>query len=128
VDAATGPVAQAELVAFVATSDLGAARANEGVLGLVVAEENPYVVVFNAHGTVLRVNLVDAVDPAPFTVLGWTVRDIGATVGQLTGRGVTLERFEGMGQDPLGIWVTPDGGRVAWFKDPAGNLLSVSQP
>jgi predicted enzyme related to lactoylglutathione lyase len=64
---------------------------------------------------------------APYTVLGWTVADIEAAVDELAGRGVTFNRYDGMGQDDRGIWTAPGGARIAWFKDPDGNTLSVSQ-
>ncbi len=75
-----------------------------------------------------RVTLVREVAAAPYTVLGWEVADIVRTARQLTDAGVKLERYESfMKQDELGIWTAPGGTRVAWFKDPDGNLLSISQ-
>ena len=65
--------------------------------------------------------------PAPATILGWEVEDIEQTISNLTKRGVVFERYAWMDQDALGIWKTPDGGKVAWFKDPDGNILSVGQ-
>ena len=122
-------LASSELVAFVPTTDLSRARAfYEGVLGLRFVEENPIACVFDADGTTLRVTLLDAVfSPAPYTVLGWVVADVAATVADLTDVGVTTQRFEGMAQDDAGVWTAPGGARVAWFKDPDGNVLSVTQ-
>jgi catechol 2,3-dioxygenase-like lactoylglutathione lyase family enzyme len=118
-----------ELVAFVATTDLDRARAfYGGVLGLPVVEESPFACVFDAHGTPLRVTPVTEIRPAPYTVLGWTVDDIAATVRALGDAGVSFERFAGMEQDDLGVWPAPSGARVAWFSDPDGNVLSLTQP
>jgi catechol 2,3-dioxygenase-like lactoylglutathione lyase family enzyme len=64
---------------------------------------------------------------APYTTLGWVVRDIASVIEALVGRGVTFERFAGLPQDRLGIWRTPDGAQVAWFRDPDGNLLSITE-
>jgi hypothetical protein len=64
---------------------------------------------------------------APYTVLGWQVPDILAAVGELEARGVPLLRYDGIAQDELGIWTSPTGARVAWFEDPDGNVLSVTQ-
>jgi catechol 2,3-dioxygenase-like lactoylglutathione lyase family enzyme len=117
-----------QLVGFVATTDLDrAGRFYEGVLGLAPIYESPIVRVFNANGTKLRVTLVDELVPAPFTVLGWTVNDIEASVRSLQAKVVAFERFPGMEQDELGVWTTPGGDRVAWFRDPDGNVLSLTQ-
>jgi catechol 2,3-dioxygenase-like lactoylglutathione lyase family enzyme len=116
----------ADLVAFVPSSDLQQSRAfYEGVLGLTVVDETPIALVVDANGTLLRITAVPEFAPHPFTALGWEVPDIEAAVRGLVGRGVTFQRFDGMEQDALGIWQTPGPARVAWFKDPDGNLLSV---
>ncbi|MBJ7596364.1 MAG: VOC family protein [Candidatus Dormibacteraeota bacterium] len=117
-----------DLVAFVATSDAERARAfYETTLGLRLLEQTPYACVFDAHGTQLRVTVAAQVSPAPYTVLGWAVADIEASVGELAERGVDFVRFDGMSQDALGVWTAPSGGRIAWFRDPDDNLLSVTQ-
>lgn len=82
---------------------------------------------FDVNGTMLRVTLVPNLTPAGFTVLGWQVPDIAAIVRNLQEAGVALERFRGMAQDELGIGTAPGGARVAWFKDPDENILSVTQ-
>jgi catechol 2,3-dioxygenase-like lactoylglutathione lyase family enzyme len=116
------------LVAFVATADPARARAfYESTLGLKLIQDAPYALVFDANGTRLRVAKVGAVTPATYTVLGWQVSDIVARVQDLAGRGLVFERFPGIKQDALGIWATDDGDRVAWFKDPDGNVLSVTE-
>lgn len=115
-------------MAFVATATPSLAKAFYGeTLGLRLIGEDPYALVFDANGTMLRVQCVSAVTPAPYTVLGWQVADIAATVDALREAGVRFDRHEGMTQDDRGIWSSPSGARVAWFKDPAGNTLSITQ-
>ena len=119
-----------KLVAFVPTTDPARARAfYEDVLGLRLVEDaKPFALVFDANGTMLRVTTVRELQPDPFTVLGWDVASIEATVTQLAAAGIEFLRFPGMNDsDPLGIWTAPSGARVAWFKDPDGNVLSVTQ-
>jgi catechol 2,3-dioxygenase-like lactoylglutathione lyase family enzyme len=117
-----------DLVAFAPTTDLARARRfYEATLGLKVEDDNPIACVFDSHGTKLRVTLVDELTPAPYTILGWTVSDIPETVRGLAERGVQFERYEGFGQDELGIWTAPSGDQVAWFKDPDSNTLSLTQ-
>jgi len=116
-----------DLVGFVATTDLARARAFYGdVLGLEHVGESPVAQIFNVNGTALRVTLVDHAITAPYTVLGWSVVDIEKTMRSLEAKGVTFERFPGMNQGDLGVWTTPGGDRVAWFKDPDGNVLSLT--
>ena len=114
-------------MAFIPVRDLAASRAfYGGTLGLPVTDENPFAVVLDAGGTVVRLTQVDDLRPHPFTIAGWVVPDIGAAVDALVGRGVTFTRYEGMEQDERGIWTTPGGDRVAWFEDPDGNTLSLT--
>ena len=89
--------------------------------------ESPFALEFDCAGTMLRVTLVDKVVAAPYTVLGWQVPDIATSVRSLAEAGVKLEKFEGMAQTEDGVWTAPSGAKVAWFKDPDGNVLSVSQ-
>jgi catechol 2,3-dioxygenase-like lactoylglutathione lyase family enzyme len=118
-----------DLIAFVATGDPARARAFYGdTLGLELVEETPFAVVFSVGATMLRVTVVDAVIAAPYTVLGWAVADIAARVRELGKRGVAFERYAGLEQDELGVWRSPSGARIAWFKDPDGNTLSLTQP
>jgi catechol 2,3-dioxygenase-like lactoylglutathione lyase family enzyme len=114
------------LVAFVASTDLQrSARFYLDVLGLTAAEESPYALVVDGGGTTLRITLVDHRAPAEYTVLGWQVVDLDATVDELRGRGVVFERYDGMTQDDHDAWTAPGGSRIAWFKDPDGNTLSL---
>lgn len=117
------------LMAFVGVRDPNRAKAfYRDTLGLRLAsEELPFALVFDASGTLLRVTIVPEVTPAKYTVLGWQVPDIVAAVQSLRKAGVQFQRYDGMNQDQLGIWTSPSGARVAWFQDPDGNLLSISQ-
>ena len=118
----------APLVAFAATADPARALAfYRDTLGLPLTADEPFALVFDAHGTMLRVQKVEEVRAAPYTVLGWRVADIRAAVKELARRGVRFERYEGMGQDRSGVWQSPGGARVAWFKDPDGNVQSLTQ-
>ena len=118
-----------KIMAFVGVRDPERAKAfYRDTLGLnLVNEQLPFALVFDAQGIMLRVSIVQKVAAAPYTVLGWEVRDIAARVKELTSAGVEFERFEGMKQDKSGIWKSPAGARIAWFKDPDGNLLSLTQ-
>ena len=117
-----------DLVAFVHVTDVTRARAfYDGVLGLTLTEDTPFALVFDANGTTLRVTPVEGHKPLAGTVLGWAVDDIAATIGELTARGVEFTRYDGMEQDELGVWKAPSGAKVAWFKDPDGNLLSLTE-
>ena len=117
-----------EVIAFVPTTDLERAREFYGtVLGLTVEQTNPYACVLRAGSTTVRVTMVEELRPQPFTVLGWTVLDIAQTMRALIERGIVFERYDGMDLDDRGIWTTPGGDQVAWFKDPDGNTLSVTQ-
>jgi len=118
-----------DLVAFVASCDLEEAGRFYGqVLGLRLLEVSEFARAYDANGTQLRVTRVDRVNVAPYTVLGWRVVDIVATIRALRGVGVVFERYEGMAQDEDGVWIAPGGSRVAWFADPDGNVLSLQQP
>jgi len=75
----------------------------------------------------LRVQRVEQVTPVSYTVLGWEVEDIGQSVTELVEKGVSFEHFPFLTQDKTAIWTTPDGVRVAWFEDPNGNMISITQ-
>jgi catechol 2,3-dioxygenase-like lactoylglutathione lyase family enzyme len=92
-----------------------------------VSEEPPFALVFDANGIMLRLGMAKELPQAHGTVLGWQVPEIAATVKNLQQAGVRFERFGGMDQDELGIWTSPSGAKVAWFKDPDGNILSVTE-
>ena len=116
------------IVAFVPTRDAEKARAfYEGVLGLRFVKDDGFAMVLDANGIMIRVAKMKDFTPAPFTVLGWQVSGIEDVVRGLQKRGVHFEIFGFFKQDELGIWTAPTGDKVAWFKDPDGNILSVSQ-
>jgi catechol 2,3-dioxygenase-like lactoylglutathione lyase family enzyme len=116
-----------QLVAFIATTDARRARNfYTDALGLLLISEDDFALVYEAEGTPLRIQKVERFTPHPFTVLGWEVPDIATAVRTLREKRVTLDRFGLPGQDENGIWTAPGGAKVAWFKDPDGNLLSLS--
>lgn len=117
------------IVAFSATNDAERAKTfYRDVLGLPLQEESPFALVFQAGGTMLRVQKTRGHTPAPHTLLGFDVPDIVADTRALMKRGVEFVRYPGMTQDELGIWCAPDNGaQIAWFRDPDGNLLSLTQ-
>ena len=118
----------ADIVAFVPITDSAKTRAfYEGVLGLCFVKDDGFALVFEANRTMLRAAKMKEVTPAQYTVLGWQVSGIEDVVRELTSRGVHFEIFGFFKQDELGIWTAPTGDKVAWFKDPDGNILSVSQ-
>jgi catechol 2,3-dioxygenase-like lactoylglutathione lyase family enzyme len=115
------------IVAFVPTKDAEKAKAfYVGVLGLRFVKDDGFALVLDANGIMIRVSKAEFT-PAPFTILGWQVTDIEKIVAGLQTKGVRFERFGFLEQDALGIWTAPTGDKVAWFKDPDGNILSVSQ-
>ena len=122
---------QSDLIAFVPTRDFDKARPfYEQTLGLEFLSQDPFAIQFSAHGVTLRVVNVSSVQnftPAPFTILGWHVPDAATAVRELSSNGIQFERFSGMNQDADGIWQSPSGAKVAWFKDPDGNILSITQ-
>jgi catechol 2,3-dioxygenase-like lactoylglutathione lyase family enzyme len=121
-------LASCKLVAFVATSKPARARRfYRDTLGLRLLSEDQFALAFDAHGTMLRATVVKEVAAAEYTVLGWQVPDIVAAAKRLKKVGVRLRRYPGMGQDELGVWTSPSGARVGWFKDPDGNTLSITQ-
>ena len=119
---------QQTLVAFLATADAALARAfYEGVLGLAFAGDNGHLVMFRSGGARVALQKAESVTPKVGTAMGWNVKDLRAEIAALAAKGVVFERFEGMQQDDLAIWSPEPGTGVAWFKDPDGNLLSLSQ-
>lgn len=117
-----------KIVAFVPTRDFKKARAfYEGTLGLRFVSEDGFALVMDANGTMVRISKVPEFKPHQFTILGWEVPNIEKVVAGLEERGIHFERYGFPGQDEQGIWTAPNGDKVAWFKDPDGNILSVSQ-
>ncbi len=121
-------LATKKIVAFVPTTDYAKAKNfYADILGLTLVSEDPFAMVFDANAIMLRVVKAGTFTPQHFTVLGWEVSDIGAIVSGLAKKGVKFEKYGMPGQDERGIWSAPGGAKVAWFKDPDGNVLSVSQ-
>src|ERR1700744_3381891 len=116
------------IIAFVATTDPSRAK-NFYLkkLGLKLVSEDPFALVFDAGGTTLRVSIVPKGVVTGYTVFGWTVPAIKREVRDLSKKGVEFNRYKGMDQDDMGIWTSPSGARIAWFQDPDGNTLSLTQ-
>lgn len=119
---------RADLIAFVATTDAGRAKTfYQHVLGLRLVSDEAFALVFDANGTMLRVQKVSQLQPQPFTVVGWAVDDIEAVIRSLIAHGVAMLRIDGLPQDDLGVWEADKNTQVAWFRDPDGNLLSLTR-
>jgi catechol 2,3-dioxygenase-like lactoylglutathione lyase family enzyme len=116
------------VVTFLLTKNPEASkRFYRDALGFKFLRDDGFALVFDAQGTMLRISKMADFTPAQNTVLGWEVKDIGAAVGEYSGKGVMFERYPNMGQDKDGVATFPTGDKVAWFKDPDGNVLSLSQ-
>jgi catechol 2,3-dioxygenase-like lactoylglutathione lyase family enzyme len=121
-------LASSKLIGFVPTKDSKKAREfYEHKLGFQFVSDDPFALVMNAGGSMIRIAKAADFTPAPYTVLGWAVQDIESVVAWLQGRGVMFEKYPFVQDQERGIWKTPNGDKVAWFKDPDGNVLSVSQ-
>jgi catechol 2,3-dioxygenase-like lactoylglutathione lyase family enzyme len=118
-----------QLMAFAPTLDANKARPfYEGVLGLRVLSQDNFALALAANGIMLRVtNVPPTFKPQPFTILGWQVPDIAKSVSDLKQKGVRFEIYGMPTQDAEGIWTAPGGAKIAWFKDPDGNTLSLTQ-
>jgi catechol 2,3-dioxygenase-like lactoylglutathione lyase family enzyme len=116
------------IVAFAPTTDFERAKAfYVGILGLRFKEEDGFALVLDANGIMLRIAQVPAFVPARFTILGWEVKGIHDVMAKLTAKGVVFEQFGLPHQDATGLWTAPTGDKVAWFKDPDSNILSLSE-
>ena len=121
-------LAHCDIIAFIDTAQPEQAKVFYGdVLGLRLMEDTPFALVFDANGTMLRIQKVVTLTKAGYTVLGWHVGDIQETVEMLLKRGIFFDRYPGLTQDEQGIWTTPDGNKIAWFTDPEGNTLSLTE-
>jgi catechol 2,3-dioxygenase-like lactoylglutathione lyase family enzyme len=117
------------IIGFITIVDTERAKSfYRDTLGLrLVSEEPPFALVFDANGIMIRLGMGKELPPNPGTVLGWQVPDITLAVQDLERAEVHFERYEFVKQDELGIWTTPTGAKVAWFKDPDGNVLGISE-
>jgi catechol 2,3-dioxygenase-like lactoylglutathione lyase family enzyme len=121
-------LANSKMMGFIFTRDYNNARAfYEGKLGLQFISQDQYALALRAGEHMIRIVKIPDFVPARATVLGWEVKDIGAAVAWLKEQGVALEDYPFIQDRTLGIWSAPGGDRIAWFKDPDGNVLSVSQ-
>ncbi|WP_108814395.1 VOC family protein [Loktanella sp. Alg231-35] len=115
-------------VSFIATDKPEAAKNfYSDVIGLELREATPFALVFCDRSHVLRVQIVSELEPASYTVHGWQVTNIAVEISVLASEGVQFQRFGQLDQDALGVWTTPDGNKIAWFKDPSGNILSLTE-
>ncbi len=121
-------LADKELKAFVPTINPDKAKSfYKDILGLKLLSEDNYALEFDANGTLLRVTIVQELKPQVFTVLGWNVDSISSIIKSLNKQNVFCEKYDFLEQDDLGVWTSPGGSKVAWFKDPDGNVLSLTE-
>jgi len=121
-------LADSKLIGFVPSKDSKRSREfYEGKLGFQFVSDDQFALVMQAGESMIRIAKAAKFTPAEYTVMGWEVNDIGTIVKWLNGRGVTFEKYPFVQDQELGIWTTPNGDKVAWFKDPDGNVLSLSQ-
>lgn len=125
----TVPLASAKAMTFLVTRDRAKAVGfYRDTLGFALVGEDDFAAVFDLNGTTLRISTQENFAPQPHTVLGWEVTDIVSAIAALKAKGIAFTIYEGMGQDAVGIWTAPDNGaKVAWFLDPDGNNLSLTQ-
>lgn len=97
------------------------------ILGLQLLSEDDYAMEFKGNGALLRITTVDTFIPHPFTVLGFKIQNIDSQIKSLVNKGVVFEKYNHFDQDELGIWTSPSKARVAWFKDPDGNVISLTE-
>lgn len=119
---------KSKIMAFVPTKDSKAARKfYEDTLGLRFVSDDQFALVLDSDGIMIRIAKAENFKPAPFTILGWEVPDIAQTAAALREKDVRFARYDFLEQDELGVWKAPGGAKVAWFNDPDGNLLSLTQ-
>ena len=117
-----------KLKAFVPATNPKLAKAfYQGILGLTLLSEDNYALEFDANGTLLRVTIVQEFKPQSFTILGWNVPDIHEVIKSLNKKGIECNKYDFLKQDNLGVWKSPGGSKVAWFNDPEGNILSLTE-
>jgi catechol 2,3-dioxygenase-like lactoylglutathione lyase family enzyme len=115
-------------ILFAATTNSRRSRTfYEETLGLKFVADDLFALVFRIGRIQLRIQKVDRKPKISYTVLGWAVTDIQKTVRQMSKEGVKFMRYDGLGQDTDGVWQAPSGARVAWFRDPDDNTLSLTE-
>jgi catechol 2,3-dioxygenase-like lactoylglutathione lyase family enzyme len=121
-------LAHSPVIPFIPTTDAARARLfYEDRLGLRFVSDDSFAVVMDANGVMVRIVRVGDFTPAAFTILGWKVEDIHQAISEMSGKGVEFKRYPYFEQSTDGVWTAPDGAKVAWFADPDGNVLSLSQ-
>lgn len=121
-------LANKKLKAFIPTAKPTEAKTfYKDILGLKLLSEDDYALEFDANGTLLRIAIVQELKPQAFTVLGWNVDNISSTIQALNSKNVFCIKYDSMEQDNLGVWTSPGGSKVAWFHDPDGNVLSLTE-
>ena len=98
-----------------------------GVMGLTLKERSPYALVYEDGTHTLRIQIVPELTPTAHTAYGWVVPDLATEAKTLKRNGISLLAFDHLVQDKHYIWTTSDGHKIAWFKDPCGNVLSFTQ-
>ncbi|EET46741.1 VOC family protein [Thalassobium sp. R2A62] len=115
-------------ICFLATQDAAVSeRFYSQVMGLPLVDASPYALAFRDGDIMLRVQIIEGYGPADHTAHGWEVADISHEIATLTSRGPEFLQFEHLSQDASGVWTSPDGNKIAWLKDPSGNVLSLTQ-
>ncbi len=123
-----GVLSTATIIGFAPSTDPKKSRAfYEGILGLKFIADDGFAQVFDANGIMIRIAKTENFTAAPYTILGWNVSNIVETMNDLMAKGVVFERYAFLQQDSLGWWQSPNGAKVAWFKDPDANLLSLTE-
>jgi len=121
-------LADKKLIAFVPTVKPKESKLfYKDTLGFELVSEDNFAIVFNANGTLLRVTIVPEFKPQTFTIVGWNVDNIVSTIKQFNDKNIFFEQYDFFEQDKLGIWTSPSGAKIAWFKDPDGNILSLTE-
>jgi catechol 2,3-dioxygenase-like lactoylglutathione lyase family enzyme len=121
-------LATSPIIAFIPTKDAARARTfYESTLGLRFLSDDGFAIVMDANDTMIRIARVGDFTPALFTILGWQVQDIDPAVTALAAKGLEFSRYSFLEQAENGVWTAPGGAKVAWFLDPDGNILSISQ-
>ncbi len=122
-------LSQCNVIAFIPTTDGERARKfYVDALKLRFISDDNFAIVVEANGNAIRIVRMEKFTPAPYTILGWEVPDIQRATKELAASGVEFLRYPYFDQDPSRIWTSPGGAKIAWFHDPDGNILSISQP
>ena len=121
-------LSNSNVIAFVPSTNLNESKLfYKDKLGLTLKSFDEIALEFKINEVILRVTKVSELTPASYTIFGWNINDIDLTIKELSNRGIQFEKFNGFSQSDLGVCTFPDGGKVAWFKDPDGNTLSITQ-